>query len=327
MDTRKIIDFAQDGNAVGVREALYSSIWDRVHAAIEAKKQEIAQNLVAQEEYEGPGDDEDDWDEEDEDESPYNELDEEQLDEISDKLRGSFIRGAAKKAIGAANAAGRKEVETGMRATSDRDVVNKNVNRVARVAGHGSEIHKSVKAAVSSANAAGRKEMMSGRNSTKDRDTTNKHMGNIVRATMNKEEYYDIEEAAKWRRSSAAEPNPMHDPEVASFDKSATGSPIRSKANTPSKPGSISTRKPAQVASQGPRAGMATKRSQERLKSNIRYGMAKEAYHDDDEDPDVRIADRELKKRGVTLPKVKGVDPEKDMSKLAKRTPKEKDED
>jgi hypothetical protein len=122
MDTRKIIDYAQDGNAVGVRESLYASIWDRVHAAIEAKKQEIAQNLVAQESYEGPGDDEeDDWDEEDE--------------------------------------------------------------------------------------------------------------------------------------------------------------------------------------------------------------QVKEAYHDDEEDADVRIADKELKKRGISLPKVKGVNPDKDMSKLAKRTPKEKEED
>jgi hypothetical protein len=53
--------------------------------------------------------------------------------------------------------------------------------------------------------------------------------------------------------------------------------------------------------------------------------LAQESY-DDDEDPDVRIADKELKKRGVTLPKVK-VDPDKDMAKLAKRTPKEKEED
>jgi hypothetical protein len=50
-----------------------------------------------------------------------------------------------------------------------------------------------------------------------------------------------------------------------------------------------------------------------------------EAY-DDDEDPDVRIADKELKKRGVTLPKVK-VDPDKDMARLAKRTPKEKEDE
>ena len=47
MDTRPIIDYAQDDNGVEFRNALYSSIHDRVAAHIEAKKQEIAQNLIA----------------------------------------------------------------------------------------------------------------------------------------------------------------------------------------------------------------------------------------------------------------------------------------
>jgi hypothetical protein len=50
MDTRKLIDYAMDGDASAFREALYSQIHDRVSAHIEAKKQEIAQNLIAQEE-------------------------------------------------------------------------------------------------------------------------------------------------------------------------------------------------------------------------------------------------------------------------------------
>jgi hypothetical protein len=47
MTDRNIIDFAQDDNAVEFRDALYSSIHDKVTAHIEAKKQEIAQNLIS----------------------------------------------------------------------------------------------------------------------------------------------------------------------------------------------------------------------------------------------------------------------------------------
>jgi len=49
MDTRKLIDYAMDDNGSQFRSELYASIHDRVTAAIEAKKQEIAQNLVTQE--------------------------------------------------------------------------------------------------------------------------------------------------------------------------------------------------------------------------------------------------------------------------------------
>ena len=51
-----------------------------------------------------------------------------------------------------------------------------------------------------------------------------------------------------------------------------------------------------------------------------------ESWDDDDEDPDVAKADKELKKKGVKLPNVK-VDPEKDMSKLAKKSKKDDDLD
>ena len=44
--TRNIIDYAQDDNAVEFRNALYNSIHDKVTAHIDAKKQEIAQNLI-----------------------------------------------------------------------------------------------------------------------------------------------------------------------------------------------------------------------------------------------------------------------------------------
>jgi hypothetical protein len=61
-DTRKIIDFAAEDNAVAFRDALYSAIHDRVTAHIEAKKQEVAQNLITRNE-------------------EVEELDEEELDE------------------------------------------------------------------------------------------------------------------------------------------------------------------------------------------------------------------------------------------------------
>ena len=48
--TRNIIDYAQDDNAVEFRNALYNSIHDKVTAHIDAKKQEIAQNLITPQE-------------------------------------------------------------------------------------------------------------------------------------------------------------------------------------------------------------------------------------------------------------------------------------
>jgi len=43
---RSIIDYAMDDNGTEFRKALYASIHDKVTAHIEAKKQEIAQNLL-----------------------------------------------------------------------------------------------------------------------------------------------------------------------------------------------------------------------------------------------------------------------------------------
>jgi uncharacterized Rossmann fold enzyme len=48
METKGIIDYAMDDNGVEFRNALYSSIQDKVNAHIEAKKVEIAQNLISQ---------------------------------------------------------------------------------------------------------------------------------------------------------------------------------------------------------------------------------------------------------------------------------------
>lgn len=44
--TKAIVDYAEEDNAKDMRDALYSAIQDRVMAHIDAKKQEIAQNLI-----------------------------------------------------------------------------------------------------------------------------------------------------------------------------------------------------------------------------------------------------------------------------------------
>ena len=46
LDTRKIIDYASDEDAVGVRESMYAALHDRIMNAIEAKKQEVGATLV-----------------------------------------------------------------------------------------------------------------------------------------------------------------------------------------------------------------------------------------------------------------------------------------
>jgi hypothetical protein len=58
MDTRKIIDYAAEDNGVEFRNALYSTIHDKVTAHIEAAKQAVAQNLVGQPQEESEGTDE-----------------------------------------------------------------------------------------------------------------------------------------------------------------------------------------------------------------------------------------------------------------------------
>ena len=50
MTNRNIIDFAQDDNGIEFRNALYASIHDKVTAHIDAKKEEIAQALIAPQE-------------------------------------------------------------------------------------------------------------------------------------------------------------------------------------------------------------------------------------------------------------------------------------
>lgn len=48
--TRQIIDYAQNDNGVEFRNALYSTIHDKVTAHLAAAKQDVAQNLINQDE-------------------------------------------------------------------------------------------------------------------------------------------------------------------------------------------------------------------------------------------------------------------------------------
>lgn len=50
MNARDLIDYAAQDDAVNFRSAMYAAIHDRVTAHIEAKKQEIAHNLITQQE-------------------------------------------------------------------------------------------------------------------------------------------------------------------------------------------------------------------------------------------------------------------------------------
>jgi hypothetical protein len=71
--TKQIIDYAYDDEGVEFRKALYASIHDKVTAAIEAKKQEVAENLLGL-------NDEEEQEEEYELEEEFEELDEDKYD-------------------------------------------------------------------------------------------------------------------------------------------------------------------------------------------------------------------------------------------------------
>jgi len=43
--TRTIVDYAEDGNAVEVRNALYNAIQDKIMDHIESEKQRVAQSM------------------------------------------------------------------------------------------------------------------------------------------------------------------------------------------------------------------------------------------------------------------------------------------
>jgi len=309
MDTRKIIDYAQDGNAVGVRESLYASIWDRVHAAIESKKQEIAQTLVAQESYEGSGDDEE--------------------DEYVASVRKNMAKRDAEKAAKQTAKTANKQLPGGSRASDklakesyegpgddeeddwdeeDEQIEEETLNEIGDTP-RGQRALKSyykkgvedltkTRDAQSYASQRGRQTPKMGQSPSDHPQAkaslalakqASKRMVGLDRAAARiAKESYDDEDPNAHKLVQDRKTGKWYDPNK-EFEN---------------------IMKSPEVKAQMKRMAQKT---------------TKESY-DDDEDPDVRIADKELKKRGVTLPKVK-VDPDKDMARLAKRTPKEKEED
>jgi hypothetical protein len=265
MDTRKIVDYAQDGNAVGVREELYAAIWDRVHAAIESKKQQIAQGLVTQESYEGPDDDEeeDDWDEEDE-----------QIDETLGATLRKYVPGLGKDEL--------------KKRYLDADT------RTRYTLGKSPENHTD----------ADKKELeMHAKKLRRYGKLVDKHIGEAYE--IDEEQLDEISDKAKRDYLSKVPASVTKIQKNA--EKEITTNPDQGKGLSNALKGLAKINKRGEMA------------------AKVRQSLKSEAY-DDDEDPDVRIADKELKRRGVTLPKVK-VDPDKDMARLAKRTPKEKEDD
>ena len=103
MDARQIIDYAADDNAKDFREALYASIYDKVSAHMETMKQQVAQNLVTQEEKECETEKEG-HDDEKEDKALVKKMvkkdalkneEVEQIDEISKDTLKSYVKKAA----------------------------------------------------------------------------------------------------------------------------------------------------------------------------------------------------------------------------------------
>jgi len=62
--TRQIIDYAQNDNGVEFRNALYSTIHDKVTTHLAAAKQAVAQHLIGQDEEEEQYDEDDEGEEE-----------------------------------------------------------------------------------------------------------------------------------------------------------------------------------------------------------------------------------------------------------------------
>ena len=325
MDTRKIIDYAQDGNAVGVRESLYASIWDRVHAAIEAKKQEIAQTLVAQESYEGSGDDEE--------------------DEYVASVRKNMAKRDAEKAAKQTAKTANKQLPGGSRASDklakesyegpgddEEDDWDEEDEQIDEAAINHEEAEEHYKKHVlplyhkhglspkfaSAVDAHVQKygsHQVWNHHSADGASMPSWFDGMKNKVKPLKQAY--VHERIDEESLNELSPSTIHNFKVGRKEK------LKDLDYDPH----LSVKdydKQAKKTRQGIK--LANRRLTAQGQSTKTPSWLRSESYDDDEDPDVRIADKELKKRGVTLPKVK-VDPDKDMAKLAKRTPKEKEED
>ena len=92
-------------------------------------------------------------------------------------------------------------------------------------------------------------------------------------------ENHDIAEKAKWRSSSAVEPNPRHDEYEYDKKDPYRTSPIKSKADTEHPYASLSTRPQPHIATKGPNKGKMTKQSAASLKNRIKASLHHEETH------------------------------------------------
>jgi hypothetical protein len=99
-----------------------------------------------------------------------------------------------------------------------------------------------------------------------------------------KMEEVELQEVAKWRKTSVAKINPDHDPEDWASGRSydyyhdnprSTGN-LKATSDTDTKYHSLSARPKAEISSQGPRKGMITKQHTQRLKDRIKSSLKKE---------------------------------------------------
>lgn len=88
-----------------------------------------------------------------------------------------------------------------------------------------------------------------------------------------------ITEKAKWRSSSAVEPNPRHDEYEYDKKDPYRTSPIKSKADTEHPYASLSTRPQPHIATKGPNKGKMTKQSAASLKNRIKASLHHEETH------------------------------------------------
>jgi hypothetical protein len=88
MTSRNLIDFAQNDDAVSFRKELYADIHDRVMAHIDAKKQEVAQNMFKKESTI------EDYSLEEIEQFMHSE-EYEQLDELSKNTLGNYVKKAS----------------------------------------------------------------------------------------------------------------------------------------------------------------------------------------------------------------------------------------
>lgn len=133
----------------------------------------------------------------------------------------------------------------------------------------------------------------------------------IAQSLFQTEEVESLDEAAKWRSTSVAQKvtDPKSDNPVSmSYHHEYPGSTgmLRATSDTDEKESSLSARRRSQVATQGPRKGMITKRSAESLKNKIKSRLRGEEVEHIDEKA---VSQQQQKFMGMVYAAKKGMEP------------------